>query len=160
MSDREERRARRERWLQTVAFLGAVVVFGSVLYAAFVVQRNRAQETAPTLPPSSRIATPHDTPANSPVPTPASTPYTQPYIVHILATPGTTPYPVFVGPYYPYAISATLLPGSVRYRPDFLTPMAGPWVPQVYPTGGLFFVPGGTATPSAGPTPSPESPTP
>lgn len=164
MSDREERRERRERRLQTVAFFGAVLVLGSVLYAAFVVQQNRAQETLPTPSPSVWFPTPY-TPTSRLVPTPAGVPY--PWIhpsVRLLATPGITPYPVFVfiGPDYPYMVppDATPMPGAVRYRPEHLTPMAGPWVPQVYPTGGLLLVPWGTTTPSASPTPLSESPTP
>lgn len=160
MSDREERRARRERWLQTVAFLGAVVVFGSVLYAAFVVQGNRAQEMAPTPSPSSQVATPYDTPAGTPVPTPAAVPYPQPYIVRVLWTPGITPYPilnVYDGPYSRYiAAPGATSPLLPVLRVEVETRVAGYgslWVDPARPL--VLFGPGMTTVPASGPTPTP-----
>lgn len=52
MAEREERRARWERRLQSAVFVGALLILAGMLFAAVVAQRARRERERPAVPPS------------------------------------------------------------------------------------------------------------
>jgi hypothetical protein len=77
----EERRERRERWLQTAAFLGVLALLGLALFAALTAQGDREGRptlTVPTSSPAPRTFPPTPSRAAPPWLMPSITPYPGP----------------------------------------------------------------------------------